>query len=392
MEDNPQLELLPRSLNIALPEKQSAFLWGPRKTGKSTYLKKTYPASLVVDLLDTDQQLEFLKRPALLRERLLAAPPEVRRQPVIIDEVQKVPALLDEVQWLIENEGLRFILCGSSARKLTRGRANLLGGRAWRFEMFPLTSAELGEVDLLRALNRGLIPDHYFGADPGRSLAGYVRDYLKEEILAEGLTRNVPAFSRFLDAVGHSHGELVNYANIARDCGVDAKTVKEYYQILADTLLGRLVEPFHRRSSRQVIIHAPKAYLFDVGVAGALTRRRLELQKGEAFGKALEHFIYMEISAHSSYSGFNYPIRFWRTKSGLEVDFVLDDGKVAVEVKGASLVDHTDLRGLKAFGEEHRPSLSILVCNEIHERRVGSIRVMPWRRFLEELWAGKIVS
>ncbi|MCU0275693.1 MAG: ATP-binding protein [Acidobacteria bacterium] len=384
--------MLPRLLKIALPEKQSAFLWGPRKTGKSTYLKAAYPNSLVIDLLDTDQQLEFLKRPALLRERLLAASPEARRHPVIIDEVQKVPALLDEVQWLIESKSLRFILCGSSARKLTRGRANLLGGRAWRFEMFPLTSAELGEVDLLRALNRGLVPDHYFGADPGRSLAGYVRDYLKEEILAEGLTRNVPAFSRFLDAVGHSHGELTNYANIARDCGVDAKTVKEYYQILADTLLGRLVEPFQRRSSRQVITRAPKAYLFDVGVAGGLVRRRLELTKGEVFGKALEHFILMEMTAHSSYSGLNYPIRFWRTKSGQEVDFVLGDGEVAVEVKGAGSVDTSLLRGLKAFAEEFNPRLSILVGNERHERLVGSIRIMPWRCFLEELWAGKIVS
>jgi predicted AAA+ superfamily ATPase len=391
-EDNPQMKLLPRMLKIELPKRQSAFLWGPRKTGKSTFLKKNFPDSLFIDLLDTDRQLEYLKRPALLREQLLATAPAVRRQPVIIDEVQKVPALLDELHWLIENKGFRFVLCGSSARKLRRGRANLLGGRAWRCEMFPLTTAELKEPDLMRMLNRGLVPDHYFANDPTRALGGYVRDYLKEEIMAEGLTRNIPAFSRFLDAVGHSHGQLTNYANIARDCGVDAKTVKEYYQILVDTLLGRLVEPFKRRASRQIISQTPKAYLFDVGVAGALVRRHLEQPRGEAFGKAFEHFIFMELLAHSSYSGLNYDIRFWRTKSGLEVDFVLADGEVAIEVKGASRVDNHELRPLHTFYEDYSPRLAILIANEARERRVGDVRVMPWHRFLEELWADRIIS
>lgn len=202
------------------------------------------------DFLKTDLALEFTKRPSLLREQVLARDSAILKNPVILDEVQKVPQILDEVHWLIENKGLSFILCGSSARKLKRGKANLLGGRAWRYEMFPLVSAELGDIDLLRALNQGTIPDRYLRDNYRKSLSGYVRDYLKEEVFDEGLIRKIPEFARFFDAVGYSYGKITNFSNIARDCGVDSKTVKEYYYILIDTLLGRMVEPFKRRQSR----------------------------------------------------------------------------------------------------------------------------------------------
>jgi len=381
-----------RVLRIALPARQSAFLWGPRKTGKSTYLRSAFPDSLTFDLLQTDLMLELAKRPALLRERLLATPAEKLRSPVILDEIQKVPQLLDEVHWLIENRGLSFILCGSSARKLKRGGVNLLGGRAWRFEMHPLVSIEVGDLDLLRALNRGLVPAHYLNPGYRRSLAAYVVDYLKEEVFDEGLTRNVAAFSRFFEAVGYSHGDLTSYANIARDCGVDAKTVKEYYQILVDTLLGTFVEPWKRRQERQVIGKAPKFYLFDVGVAGALTRRRIAEERGESFGRALEHFVLMEIQAHRSYRELDYGVHFWRTKSGLEVDFVLGDGEVAVEVKGTSRVDPSELRSLRAFVADHRPRHAILVCNERAPRIVEGIEILPWREFLARLWGGRVLG
>ena len=379
-----------RALRIVLPARRSAFLWGPRKTGKSTYLRSAFPESLTYDLLQTDLMLELARRPALLRERLLAAPPARLRSPVILDEVQKAPQLLDEVHWLIENRGLRFILCGSSARKLKRSGVNLLGGRAWRYEMHPLVSIELGEVDLLRVLNRGLIPSHYLDPEYERSLRAYVVDYLKEEVLDEGLTRNVAAFSRFLEAVGYSHGDLTNYSNIARDCGVDSKTVKEYYQILVDTLLGSFVLPWKKRQERQVIGKAPKFYLFDVGVAGALTRRRVAEERGEAFGRALEHFLLMEVLAHRSYRELGYDVHFWRTKSGLEVDFVLGDGEVAVEVKGASRADPSDLRSLRAFVDDHRPRRAVLVCNERSPRVVAGIEILPWREFLARLWGGEM--
>ena len=381
-----------RTLRIALPARQSAFLWGPRKTGKSTYLRSAFPDSLTFDLLQTDLMLELAKRPALLRERLLAVPPERLRSPVILDEVQKVPQLLDEVHWLIENRGLSFILCGSSARKLKRGGVNLLGGRAWRYEMHPLVSIEVGELNLLRALNRGLVPAHYLDSGYLRSLEAYVVDYLKQEIFDEGLTRNVAAFSRFFEAAGYSHGDLTNYANIARDCGVDAKTVKEYFQILVDTLLGTFVEPWKKRQERQVIGKAPKFYLFDVGVAGALTHRRIEHERGDEFGRALEHLVLMEILAHRSYRGLGYGVHFWRTKSGLEVDFVLGDGEVAVEVKGASRVDPSDFRSLRAFVTDHRPRRTIVVCNERAPRVALGIEVLPWREFLARLWGGEILG
>jgi len=381
-----------RILNISLPPKQSAFLWGARKTGKSTYLKERFPQSLVYNFLNTDLVLEYSKRPALLREQLLAQDDNVFKHPIILDEVQKVPDILDEVHWLIENRDLQFILCGSSARKLKRGQANLLGGRAWRFEMFPLVSAEIEIVDLLTVLNRGLIPSHYLEEQYQKSLRAYTTDYLTEEVFAEGLTRNIPAFSRFFEAIGYSHGELTNFSKIARECGVDSKTVKEYYQILEDTLLGTMVAPFKRRQSRRVISQTPKFYLFDVGVAGALTNRHLTEERGELFGKAFEHFIFMELRAHSSLRGLHYAINFWRTKSGLEADFVLGDGQVAIEVKGSSRVERNELRPLLAFREEYSPRQTLVVCNERVERIHEQIRILPWRVFLRDLWDGKIIS
>jgi predicted AAA+ superfamily ATPase len=386
------METIKRLVRIELPKGQSAFLWGPRKTGKTTYLRDSFPDSLTYDMLQTDLFLEFTKRPFLLREQLLAAGPKQWNEPVIIDEVQKVPQLLDEIHWLIENKKLRFILCGSSARKLKRGKGNLLGGRAWRYEMHPLVSAEVVDLNLLKALNRGMIPVHYLEENYRKSLQAYIRDYLKEEVFDEGLTRNIPAFSRFFDAIGYSHGELTNYANIARDCGVDAKTVKEYYQILIDTLLGTMIEPYKRRQERQVIMKAGKFYLFDVGVAGAITQRHVVQERGEQFGKALEHFILMEIHAHRSYRDLGYDVNFWRAKSGLEVDFVLGRGEVAIEVKGSSRIDNADLRSLKAFMEDNHPKKAFVVCNERRSRVHEDIHILPWRDFLAMLWNGSVIS
>jgi predicted AAA+ superfamily ATPase len=385
------MQIIPRILNIDLPPEQSAFLWGPRKTGKSTYLKTRFPSSLTYDFLQTDLFLDFSKRPALLREQILAKDEQVLKHPIILDEVQKVPQILNEVHWLIENKNLQFILCGSSARKLVRGKANLLGGRAWRFEMFPLVAAELKNPDLLAILNRGLIPAHYLQETFKKSLNAYTRDYLKEEVFDEGLTRNIPAFSRFFDAMGYSHGQLTNFSNIARECGVDSKTVKEYYQILVDTLLGNFVEPFKGRQDRKVISRASKFYLFDTGVAGAITKRSIEEEKGETFGKSFEHFIFTEITAYNSYREVGFEINFWRTKSGLEVDFVLGGGEVAIEVKGSNRIDNRDLRPLRTFKDLYTSRKALVVCNEKVERIVGGIRIIPWRKFLYDLWADRII-
>ena len=388
------MALYERLPSIDLPAGQSAFLWGPRKTGKSTLLRLRFPAAARFDLLDTRLMLELTRAPWRLREQARALDDAARAQPIVIDEVQKVPALLDEVHGLIESDGLRFVLCGSSARKLKRGQANLLGGRAWRFALHPLAWPEVPDFDLLQALNHGLVPAHYRAANHRRALAGYVDDYLKEEVFDEGLTRNVAAFARFFDALAFSHGELLNFASIGRDCGVDSKTVREYFQILVDTLLGVFVEPFARRRSRAIIGRAPKFYLFDVGVAGHLAGRRLVRAAGPEFGRALEHFVLMELLAYRSYRELDFPIRFWRTKSGLECDFVLGrDGTVAVEVKGTDNVRSRDLKGLTAYMDEHRPRLAIVVSNEPAPRRTAAgIWLLPWREFLERLWDDQIVK
>ncbi len=385
------MQKIERILNLELPEKQSAFLWGPRKTGKTTYLKSKFPDSIVFDFLKTDLFLDFSKRPSLLREQLMAKDPLSLYRPIILDEVQKIPGIMDEVHWLIENRDLRFILCGSSARKLRRGGANLLGGRAWRFEMLPLVTAELTSWDLITILNRGLIPSHYLDENYPRSLKAYSLDYLKEEIFAEGIVRSIPSFSRFYDAMAFTHGELVNYSNIARDCGVDSKTVREYYQILVDTLMGKMIEPFKKRQNRQVITKSPKFYLFDVGVAGAIARRTIQEERGELFGKAFEHFILMELIAYNSYKEIDFDINFWRTKSGLEVDFILGNGEIAVEVKGSSRVDKRDLYPLTTFLKEFPSSKAFIVCNEQTGRIVDQIRIIPYRQFLSDLWEGKII-
>ena len=383
-----------RILSLGLPEGQSAFLWGPRKTGKSTLLRQRFPDAVRFDLLDTRLLLEFTRSPWALAERIDALDGTTLTSPIIVDEVQKVPALLDEVHRLIEDKGLGFVLCGSSARKLKRGHANMLGGRAWRFGLHPLTYAEIPDFDLLRALNRGLIPQHYDSQQHRRALAGYVDDYLKEEVFDEGLVRNTPAFSRFFDALSFSHGELLNSSNIARDCGVDSKTVREYFQILVDTLVGTLLEPFSRRRSREVITRAPKFYLFDVGVAGHLMGRHIERSAGREFGRALEHLVLMELLAYRSYRGLDFPLRFWRTKSGLECDFVLGrEGEVAIEVKGSTRLHPSDLRSIRAYVDEHSLRHAIVVCNERQPRRTNDgIWILPWERYLEQLWSDAIVK
>lgn len=390
-----------------LPENQSAFLWGARKTGKSTLLKEMYPHCLLYDLLESDLFLRLSKEPHLLREELLNLEKnkKTKVQRIVIDEIQKIPELLDEIHWLIENKRYSFILCGSSARKLKKAHANLLAGRAWRYELYPFSYIEidrLGKFDLLSVLNRGLIPSHYLSSNYQKSLHSYVVDYLNEEIRSEGLVRNPPAFAKFLDAVGYSHGELINYANIARDCAIDAKTVKEYYQILEDTLLGHFVLPYSPRKGRATISAAPKFYLFYVGVAGYLRKRTLLELKGPEAGHAFEHFILMELVAYRSYNEKNFSIEFWRTKSGLEVDFVLNRGTIALEIKISNRIDKNDLQALITFHDDfckdnkQFTQRAIIVSQEKRARSIEinesfSIEILPWKNFLNELWARKII-
>jgi uncharacterized protein len=367
---------------------ESLFLWGARQTGKSTLLKTLYPDNLYFDLLLSDVFERLSRSPSVLRETVQAYS---GKQPVIIDEVQLIPALLNEVHWLIENHQTRFILSGSSPRKILRSGTNLLGGRALRYELNPLVSAEIPDFDLLRALNSGLIPRHYLSKAPGKLLSAYIGNYLQDEIIAVARIRNVASFNRFLEFAAFSNGETVNYSSIASECGVSGPTAKEYFQILEDTLIGRFVPSFQKKPKRRVI-QSHRFYFFDVGVANHLLKRGRIEPGSEAFGKAFEHFICQELFAHRHYSDVHYPVSYWRTASGLEVDFILGDAEVAVEVKATSLATDRHTKGLRRFSEEYRVRKSILVTNDPLPRKLGDCLVLPWKVFLEDLWTGKVIS
>lgn len=368
--------------------RESCFLWGPRQTGKSTLLKQVFPNARYYDLLLAGEFNRFTRNPSILHEELMNAD---SKRPVIIDEVQLVPILLNEAQWFMVNRGIQFILCGSSARKIKRSRGNLLGGRAMRYRLYPLVSKEIPDLNLNKALHAGLLPRHYLAENPMALLQSYVGEYLKEEIIAEGFSRNIPAFSRFLESAAFSNGEVLNYANIASDCGVSAVTVKEYFRILTDTLLGSYAESFRKRPKRRVI-HAPKFYFFDLGIPNFLLKRRSIEPGNEIFGKVFEHFIFQEISAHSHYSGIEYPIKYWRTASQLEVDFILGDHETALEVKGVEQVQPRHLRGLEAFMEEYKVRHAVVVSLDARPRKAGDIEILPWKIFLERLWSGEFVK
>ena len=368
---------------------ESFFLWGPRQVGKSSVLAERYPDARRIDLLRTDDYVRYLQQPSLLRDELRDA---AQGTLTVIDEIQKVPALLDEVHWLIEHQRLVFALCGSSARKLRRGHANLLGGRAVRYELFGFVSTELGrEFDLVRAANHGVLPRHYLADRPARMIRVYVDDYLTSEIAAGALVRSVPSFSGFLRSAAIGDTELVNFQNIARECAVSSPTVKEYYQILVDTLLGRFLPAFTARPKRRVI-QAPKFYFADVGVVNHLAQRGSVAPGGELFGKALENLICHELSAFREYHERPWSLSYWRLASGIEVDFVLGDAEIAIEVKSSPRISAAHLKGLIAFGED-QPGVQrrIMVCLEPRRRVTkDGVEIIPVAKFLEGLWRGEV--
>jgi uncharacterized protein len=372
-----------RTLRLPAAGRETFFLWGPRQTGKTTLLRKTYPEALWIDLLKADEYRRYLERPELLRQELGSG---ARPAQVVIDEVQKVPALLDEAHWLHEHQKIRFALCGSSARKVRRGAANLLGGRAVRYELHGLTAAEIGtSVDLLRLVNHGYLPTHYESDRPERLLASYVGDYLKEEVAAEGLVRNLPVFSAFLNAAALSDGDLVNFANIARDCGVSGHTVKGHFGILEDTLLGRWLPAYTRRPKRRVVL-APKFYFSDVGVVNYLARRGPMQPGGELFGKAFENWVLHELLAFNAYSESFAELSYWRLASGIEVDFIVGQMAVAIEAKASARITTDHLTGLRHLRADHPRARRVVVCLE-PKRRVteDGIEILPAFVFTSEL-------
>lgn len=362
------------------------FLFGARQTGKSTLLKERFPGAVYYDLLIPGVQKAFKRNPDTFREALMDKPEGTL---VIVDEIQKVPELLDLVHWLMTNKGLYFILSGSSARKLKRSGANTLGGRAIPETLYPLVWPEVTDYMIDRAVQNGMIPRHYMVENATKRLAGYVKVYLDEEIREEGEVRELDAFERFMEVAAISDGEMLNYSNIASDCGVSAKTVKSYFQILYDTLIGYEI-PAYTKEIKRKIMQAPRFYYFDVGLANYLMGRHTLKRGTDDYGHAFEHLVMQEIIAYKGYNDKRDTISYWHTYDRKEVDAVIGDAKVAIEIKSCELVQNRHKAGLKAFKEEHPDCRLILVSLDPITRKSEDKELVYVMDFLKMLWNGQI--
>lgn len=382
------IEMIKRLLDENALTEDSTFLFGARQTGKTTLLLELFPDARFYDLLESNTFERLQRNPSLLRQDLEMCDSDTL---VIIDEVQLLPVLLNEVQWLMVRKGIRFILSGSSARKLKRGGANMLGGRAMQTNLYPLVSAEIPDFDLIKAVNQGMIPRHYLAnADRyWQMLQAYVAVYLREEIKAEALVRNLSTFTRFLEVAALTDGEMVNYSNIAQDCGVDSKTVAGYFSILEETLIGYMIPAFSKVVKRK-LRQAPRFYYFDVSIPNYLLGRRSLTQGSSDFGHAFEHFVIQEIVAYLGYHRIYEALSYWHTYSDYEVDAVLGDAEVAIEIKSTSEVQSRHLRGLKAFKEEHPQCRLMSVSLDPVPRLFNDVEIWPAKVFLEKLWKGEI--
>lgn len=366
----------------------NTFLFGARQTGKTTLLLQLFPDARFYDLLESNTFERLQRNPSLLRQDLEMSESGTL---VIIDEVQSLPILLNEVQWLIVRKGIRFILSGSSARKLRRGGANMLGGRAMQTNLYPLVSAEIPDFDLIKAVNQGMIPRHYLAKSDKywSMLQAYVAVYLREEIKAEALVRNLSTFTRFLEAAALTDGEMVNYSNIAQDCGIDSKTVAAYFSILEETLIGYMV-PAYSKVVKRKVRQAPRFYYFDVSIPNYLLGRRALEPGSTDFGHAFEHLVIQEIIAYLGYHGKLKKLSYWHTYNDYEVDVVLGDAEVGIEIKSTDEVQSRHLHGLKAFKEEHPELRMIVVSLDPNPRLFKDVEIWPVKQFFEQLWTGKI--
>lgn len=376
-----------RKLSLENENNDSVFLWGARQVGKTTLLEQLYPEVRYYDLLKANEFERFFRRPEILGEELESMK---EGELVIIDEIQKVPQLLDEIHALIHKKKIRFILSGSSPRKIIRSGANLLGGRAVKKILFPLVSAEIPDFDLIKAINNGMIPRHYMVNNPWERFSAYIGVYLNEEIREEALSRNLKSFSRFLEVAALSNGEMIVYKNIAQDCGIDHRTVKDYFEILNDTLIGYLIPGFTATTKRRAI-QAPKFYFFDVGIVNYLLNRKNLLPGNESFGHSFEHFIFQEIMAFLGYTQSSERITYWRTSSGYEVDIIIGNGRIAIEIKSTDEVKSRHLKGLKAFKEDFPQARTIIVSLDKYPRIMNGVEIIPAEQFLKALWNSDII-
>lgn len=377
-------DYIPRLLNLEKDLKtKSVFLLGPRQTGKSTYIREQIPNHRIFNLLLPEVYNRLSFRPQALIEEI-----QDNRQTIVIDEIQKIPALLNVVHYLIEEKRIRFLLTGSSARKLKSTQANLLGGRARLRYLHPLTFRELGEkFQLTTALQNGLIPSLYFSDNADADLDSYIGIYLQQEIANEGLTRNIPAFSHFLEVAAMGHGEQINFTKLSNEAQIARTTVHEYYRILQDTLIAHEV-PAWRKSRKRRAVASSKYYFFDWGVVRRMQKISSVETGSPLFGKAFESFLFQEIKAYCDFQQIDGP-RYWRTTGQDEVDFIIND-EIAVEVKGKTRVGPSDARGLMRLREERKLKHYFLVYNgesTLAFPETPGVRVLPWREFLGELWS-----
>lgn len=371
-----------RYLQLNKETESSIFLLGARQTGKSTILRKEFPKSVFIDLLDSELRMRFKRRPSLLYEMLKD---KESNTIVVIDEIPEVPELLNEVHRLISEKDIIFVLCGSSARKLKRKGYNTLGGRAYPCYFYPLTSNEITDFDLDRALTYGLLPTHYLAKNPKRLLAAYVNVYLKEEIQEEALARNLTGFHRFLEIAALTNGEIVNYANIASECGVSAQTIKSYFGILEDTLVGYMI-PAYTKVMKRRLVQAPRFFFFDVGLTNHLLHRDALVRGTPEYGHAFEHFIIMELIAYIGYNHKEEQLSYWRTHTGVEVDVVMGNAKLAIEIKSADEIAKRHMKGLKSFGDDYPDCRKIIVSLDRINRKEDDIELIYVHDFLKMLW------
>lgn len=376
-----------RQLKIApLLAKKSFFLFGPRATGKSTLIRQQLAdIATVIDLLDSRIFLKLSDSPYEL-ESLIAAD---NRDIVVIDEIQRIPELLNEVHRLIEAKKLTFLLTGSSARKLRRGQANLLAGRVWETRMFPLIHREIPDFNLDRFLRYGGLPAVYLSEYPEEELDAYVNTYLREEIMAEGLIRRLPPFSRFLKTIALANGEMINFTKLANDCQVPPSTVTEYVGLLEDTLVGFLL-PAWTESKKRKAIKTGKFYFFDPGITHMLAGTETLDRNSNLYGKSYEQFICMELRAYLSHRRNKLPLMYWKSKNGHEVDFLLGT-KTAIEVKASRRVNKRDFKGLRYLDEERVFKNFILVSQDPVSTKTGKFQALHWEKFLRDLWVDKFV-
>ncbi len=363
--------------------RKSFFLFGPRGTGKTTWLRKQFPRALYFDLLNSEVYNDLLARPYRLSQMI----PEPWDDWVVLDEVQRVPALLHEVHRLIETRRLSFVLTGSSARTLRRGTVNLLAGRALTSYMYPLTAAELGkDFTLQHALRYGHLPSTFEEHDPKRYLESYVTTYLREEVQQEGLTRNLGAFTRFLEVASFSQAQLLSISAVARECAVHRKVVEHYFSILEDLLIATRVPVFTKKAKRRMVTH-PKFFFFDVGVYRTLRPRGPLDTPEDIDGAALETLVFQEVRAMDQYHQYGYAIYFWRTANGQEVDLVLygSRGIVAIEVKRSARVTDEAFRGLKTFLEIYPMARAYFLTGGDRDGWEGKIRILPVEKFLRQI-------